>query len=163
MVDLKKLCVFLVEAKKSTYAAGDAAHKYAAHKIVEADTSTTLSYEVGDWKYNDNYFGGEPYGGREVVFFKDAPVYMMVYYGHVDKSVDDVGAIYKILQNALALIPEDKPFRGPSIYKQDLFVYSNTFEGQVDNFFGEEIISSPDGKKIYRAKYFGGLVNVRHE
>ena len=78
MFDLKQLCEFLVQAKKSTYALGDD-----SIKIKESDGSTSLIFEKGDWKYHDNYFGGEPYGGREVVFFKNKPVYIMVYYGQI--------------------------------------------------------------------------------
>ncbi len=65
MFDKDQLISFLVEAKKSTYAAGDL-----AQKTIESDKSTTLIFDSGDWYYNDNYFGGEPYGGREVVLFK---------------------------------------------------------------------------------------------
>lgn len=64
MINLNELCKFLIKAKKSTYAAGDV-----AKKIVEDDKSTTMTFEDGDWRYYDNYFGGEPYGGREVVYF----------------------------------------------------------------------------------------------
>src|SRR3990167_3328851 len=156
MIDLNELCKFLVKAKKSTYAAGEA-----AKKIVDADKSLTLIFEDGDWRYHDNYFGGEPYGGREVVFFQNSPVYMMVYYGWVIEGVSDVQAVYKTLQGALTLIPEDKPFRGPKKYNLDGVEYINVFEGEIDNFFGEEIIKSVDGNEIYKAKYIGGLVDQR--
>ena len=158
MIDLKKLCKFLVEAKKSTYAAGEA-----VKKIIENDKSTTLIYEVDDWKYQDNYFGGEPYGGREIAFFKNQPVYIMVYYGWVNESVTDFKAVYKVLQGALTLIPENKPFRGPEKYSQDNLSYINIFDGEIDNFFGEEKIISSDGEELYKAKYIGGLVDQRKE
>jgi hypothetical protein len=156
MINQKDLCTFLVKAKTSTYAAGED-----AQKVVEADKSTTIMFEDGDWKYHDNYFGGEPYGGREVVFFKNLPIYMMVYYGWVDEAVTDIGATYKVLQGALKLIPEDKPFRGPEKYSQDGMGYTNVFVGEIDNFSGEEIISDSNGREIYKAKYIGGLVDVR--
>ena len=79
MIDKQRLCKFLVDAKKSTYAAGET-----AKKIVERDKSTTLIFENGDLKYHDNYFGGEPFGGREVVFLQNEPIYIMTYYGLVD-------------------------------------------------------------------------------
>jgi Domain of unknown function (DUF5680) len=154
MIDVKKLSAFLVTAKKSTYAAGDT-----AKKIIEADKSTTLVCEDGDWRYHDNYFGGEPYGGREVVFFQNLPVYIMVYYGWVAESVADVQAVYKTLQGALMLIPEDAPFRGPKKYNQNGVAYTNSFEGTIDNFCGEEHITS----ELYTAKYIGGLVDKRKE
>jgi hypothetical protein len=154
MIDLEELCKFLVTAKKATYAAGDT-----TKKIKEANNSTTIVFENGDWKYHDNYFGGEPYGGREVVFFQNLPMYIMVYYGWVESQVTDPNPIYKILQSALSRIPENKPFRGPTEHSQDGFRYTNVFQGEVDNFSGEEIITSPDGVEIYKAKYIGGLVD----
>lgn len=155
MFDKKELCKFLAKAKKSTYAAGDS-----AKKIVNDDKSTTLVFEDGDWRYHDNYFGGEPYGGREVVFFKGKPVYIMTYYGQVDKSVSDINKVYGILMNALKLIPEDKPYRGPEKYGEGNLSYSNSFTGEVDNFFGEEIIEE-NGREIYKARYIGGFVDQR--
>lgn len=156
MISQKELCEFLVKAKKATYASGDS-----AKKTIEADKSTTIIFEDGNWKYHDNYFGGEPYGGREVVFFQNLPIYLMVYYGWVVEGVLDVNSVYKTLQGALSLIPEDKPFRGPEKFNQDGIKYTNIFEGEIDNFFGEENITSKDGKEIYKAKYIGGLVDQR--
>lgn len=99
------LCEFLVKAKKFTYASGDE-----SIKIKEKNKSTSLIYQEGSWLYHDNYFGGEPYGGREVVFMNQKPVYIMTYYGWVHERCTDIQSVYKILQQALSLIPEDKPF-----------------------------------------------------
>ncbi|MDD5043753.1 MAG: DUF5680 domain-containing protein [Patescibacteria group bacterium] len=155
MFDKNQLCKFLVKAKKSTYAAGDK-----AKKIIENDKSTTLIFEDGDLKYHDNYFGGEPFGGREVVFLKNEPIYIMVYYGLVDRPAPDFEVVYRFLQKALSLIPEDHPFRGPKEYVEGDLVYANKYDGEIDNFFGEETIVM-SGKKIYKAKYLGGFVNQR--
>jgi len=135
MINIQDLCKFLVKAKKSTYASGDE-----SKKIIEKDKSTTLIFENGDWKYHDNYFGGEPYGGREIIFYKGEPVYIMTYYGRVYESVVDLKGVYKTLQQALTLIPEDNPYRGPKEFNEGNYTYSNDFVGDVDNFFGEEII-----------------------
>ena len=155
--DKNELCKFLVKAKKSTYAAGDS-----AKKIVNDDKSTTLIFEDGDWKYHDNYFGGEPYGGREVVFFKNNPIYIMTYYGRIDDSVSNINSIYEILMSALKLIPEDKPYRGPKKYNRDDLSYENNFTGEINDFFGEESIFKNE-KKIYKANYIGGFVDIRKE
>jgi len=156
MIDKKELCKFLVEAKKSTYAAGDS-----ALKVVNDDKSTTLVFESGDWKYHDNYFGGEPYGGREVVFLKGEPVYIMTYYGQVADSVSDINKVYGVLMDALRLISVNTPYRGPEKYNNGDFSYENSFTGEVDNFFGEESISE-NGKEIYKARYMGGFVDIRN-
>jgi co-chaperonin GroES (HSP10) len=156
MVNIKQLREFLVKAKKAGYA------NYNAEKVEEKNKSKTITFKLKDWKYFDNYFGGEPYGGEEVVFFKDKPVYMMVYYGSVDNSIEDFKKVYKFLQNALLLIPKGNPFRGPKKYKQDDYVYINKFEGKAHDFHGEETILLK-GKRIYEARYAGGLVDQRKE
>jgi len=155
MFDKKELCQFLVKAKTVTYAAGDF-----ASKVVNDDKSTTMIFEDGDWKYHDNYFGGEPYGGREVAFYKGQPIYMMVYYGLVHESVVDIKQIYKILMNALKLIPENRPYRGPEKYQEGGFEYLNNISGEIEDFSGEEVINK-NGQEIYRAKYIGGFVDLR--
>lgn len=155
MINTKDLKEFLVLAKKSTYASGDV-----SKKVIELDKSTTLIFEDDNFRYHDNYFGGEPYGGREVVFFKGEPVYMMVYYGLVDEEITDFHKIYKILQKALSLIPEDNPYRGPKEYTEGDYKYLNNFIGKVDNFSGEESINYK-GREVYKAKYIGGLVDQR--
>lgn len=156
-MDKQQLCEFLVTAKKATYASGDS-----AQKIVEADQSTTLVFEEGGLKYHDNYFGGEPFGGREVVFSNGQPVYLMTYYGRVDASISDFGPTYQFLQEALALIPVENPYRGPNKYERDDLVYVNEFVGEVHNFSGEEKIIQA-GKEIYSAKYIGGFVNQKND
>jgi len=155
MVSSKNLCQFLVKAKKTTYASGDT-----SQEIKEKDGSTSLIYKQGDWKYHDNYFGGEPFGGREVVFYKQKAVYMMVYYGWVVKKVSNPKKIYTFLQKALSKIPEDKPYRGPKELKEGKLRYKNEFQGKVTNFSGKEIIYQ-NGKKVYQAKYAGGLVDMK--
>lgn len=157
MINLKQLCEFLVKAKKAGYASGDK-----AKKIKEKNKSKTITFKYGYWEYNDNYFGGEPYGGREVVFYKNQPVYMMVYYGLVYEKINNFKEVYKFLQEAITLIPKVKPFRGPKKYQNGNFVYLNDFNGDITNFSGEEIIKLKN-KEIYKAKYMGGLVDQRKE
>ena len=157
MINKKQLCEFLVQAKKAGYASG-----VKANKITEKNKSKTIIYKKGDFKYYDNYFGGEPYGGEEVVFLKNQPIYMMVYYGYVINEIKDFKKVYKFLQEALELIPIDKPFRGPKFYKNGNYGYRNWFQGDVDNFSGIEKIYFGK-KKIYEAIYAGGLIDQRKE
>ena len=157
MFDKKELVEFLVLAKKLTYAAGDS-----TIKIKEKNGSTTLIFKENNWKYNDNYFGGEPFGGREVVFYKGKPVYIMVYYGTVSKEIVDFNVIYKVLMNALKLVPESNPFRGPQKYSENGMDYINNFVGDIENFSGEEFITGNDFKLLYSTKYTGGIVDQRN-
>lgn len=154
----ERLRQFLLEANKSGYA-NEAGSK---NWIKEKDGSTTIIFESGDFRMHDKFFGGEPYGGNEVVFFKDSGVWMMVYYGWVDAAVKNFKEVYPFLQKALSKPPEEIPLRGPSTFGDGSFVYNNKWEGGIERFFGEETISK-DGKEIYKAKYIGGLVDQRKE
>ena len=151
-MDIKKLKQFILEASHNTYASGDE-----NIRKKQDDQSTTIEYVSGDWKFHDNYFGGEPYGGREVVFYKDKPVWIMVYYGWVMEGVS-TDRIYPILGKALSNSTVEKPYRGPDEYVEDGTIYANDMEGEVDNFRGEERIYEGE-ELIYIARYMGGLVD----
>jgi len=153
-MDKKALKQFLINSNKAGYAGGQE-KKW----IKESDGSTTIPYTQGDWKSHDNFFGGEPYGGRVVVSYQDKPVWMMVYYGWVADGVA-TDPVYAILRGALKQLPEDAPFRGPKEYKEGDLSYTNTWQGDVERYSGEEQITQ-NGKVIYKANYRGGLVDQR--
>lgn len=145
---------FLVDSNSAGYAGGEE-KKW----IKEPDGSTTIPYEKDQWRSHDNFFGGEPYGGRTIVFYEGKPYWMMVYYGWVEEGIES-NPIYGVLRNALKQMPEDHPFRGPKEFKDGEYTYSNSWEGEVDRFSGEEQITQGE-KLIYKADYLGGLVDQR--
>lgn len=153
-MDTKQLQQFLIASNKAGYAGGN---EKAWKK--EKNHSTTIEFKQGDWYSHDNFFGGEPYGGRVVVFYKDKPVWMMVYYGWVVEGVA-VDSIYAILRNALMRMPEEAPFRGPKEYCEKSFIYSNTWQGSITRYFGEEKIMH-NNSIIYTSNYRGGFVDKR--
>lgn len=126
-----------------------------------ADISRSIIFEDGDWKFHDNFFGGEPYGGREVIFYKNEPIWMRLYYGAVaDKT--DAHTVYEVLRHALQHPDKAKPYRGPDKYVIGEYVYTNTVTGEIDKFSGRESITQ-NGKEVYWATYFGGLVDQREK
>lgn len=150
----KDLKQFLVDSNNAGYAGGEE-KKW----IKEDDGSTTIPFEKDLWRSHDNFFGGEPYGGRTVVFHEEQPVWMMVYYGWVEEGVE-TDPIYAILRSALKQMPEDHPYRGPKEYEEGEYTYTNSWNGEVDRFSGSEQILQGD-KIIYKADYMGGLVDQR--
>lgn len=153
-MDTKALKQFLIDSNKAGYAGGKE-KKW----IKESDGSTTIPFEKGEFRSHDNFFGGEPYGGRVVVFHKNKPVWMMVYYGWITEGVK-ADPVYAVLRNALKQMPEDAPFRGPKEFKDGEFAYLNDWDGDVEKYSGEEQITQGE-KLIYKANYMGGLVDQR--
>ncbi len=143
---------FIFNASRATYASEDE-----SIKVKQSDGSTTIEYRKGDWSFHDNYFGGEPYGGREVVFYQGKAVWMMVYYGFVHIEIGNA-EVYGILMEALRNTTIDTPYRGPKVFQKENWRYENKLEGEVGNFRGTEKIYRDD-QCVYEASYIGGLVD----
>jgi len=153
-IDTKNLKNFIFEASQATYASGDE-----SIKKKQADGSTTIEFQKGNYKYNDNYFGGEPYGGREVIFLENKPIWMMVYYGLVHPGNNN-NEVYAFLIESLSNTTPESPYRGPEKYEKDSWKYENKIIGDADNFSGEEKIFE-NNVCIYEAKYIGGFVDKK--
>ena len=149
-MDNNTLIEFLIKAKKHGYAAG-------GEDVVsrQADGSKSTTFEQGDFRYHDNYFGGEPFGGREVVWFKQKPYWMMVYYG---QNRHDPKILIPFLVKALSQPDTAMPLRGPKVLMGEEFVYINNWKGTMEKFSGQEYIYNKE-KQLYYALYQGGLVD----
>lgn len=154
-MDREDLRQFLVDANAAGYAGGDE-----KQWLKEPDGSTTIVFEREGWRSHDNFFGGEPYGGRTVVFHEGKPVWMMVYYGWVVADLE-ANSVYDILRKALMQMPEDCPLRGPTEFNDASFTYTNSWNGHIDSFAGQEQIRQHE-RIIYEAGYAGGWVDRRH-
>ena len=151
-MNLKELRSFIHSASKATYASGDE-----SIKVKQSDGSTTIQFTHGEYTFHDNYFGGEPYGGREVVFQHGKPVWMMVYYGAVVPEVPH-REVYAFLIDSLAHATEEVPFRGLDGYTRDNWRYEFVIEGGIEHLAGKENIFKGD-MCVYTAQFLGGLVD----
>ncbi len=160
-----RIKLFLHEAKQHGYAAGSNPGIYhhpdgsVTEVRKETDGSTTIIHVDRNWQCHDNYFGGEPYGGREVVSVEGRPVWMMAYYGLVLDNIDPK-KVYPFLQEALRAASFDDCFRGPCFHQNDKWTYINDCGGDIPRFEGTELIYY-QGKLVYEASYLGGLVDQR--
>jgi Domain of unknown function (DUF5680) len=145
---------FLIVCNAAGYAGGDE-----KQWVKETDGSLTIPFARGGWRSHDNFFGGEPYGGRTVVFHDEKPVWLMAYYGWVADELD-ADPVYGLLRRALRQMPEELPLRGPAAYREGEFTYTNAWRGTLTRFAGEEQIARGD-QLIYQASYSGGLVDQR--
>ncbi len=148
---------FLQQANKEGYGSGKE-----QNWKKEEDGSTTITFEFGDFKVHDNFFGGEPYAGREVIFYKGKPFWMMVYYGAAIEG-QDRKRIYALIQKALSNAPAEMPVRGPRELEDRELTYENGWSGDIQDFSGQESIVHKKGQTVYKAKYMGGLVDQRKE
>lgn len=155
-MDITELREFLVYCGREGYAA---IHDTDEKK--EADSSTSIILSRHAWTFHDNYFGGEPFGGREVVLYEGKPVWLMAYYGRATDEAADLSALYRFLKKALAQVPPEAPFRGPRELNEENWSYQNIWQGTISDFAGEETIAV-EGNPIYKARYVGGLVDVQN-
>ena len=147
------LISFIAESKKNTYA------NFAAGKVEPSRlASTDLAYQskdFKDFKYLDTYVGGSNFSGTEVVYFKDSPVWSMNYIGRL---LSDEGThTIDFLTKALANVDYSIPYRGPALFRNGKYVYTNSVSGEYDWFQGYEKIFYED-VQVYKLVYHGGII-----
>ncbi len=119
-----------------------------------------LTRADGDWKYEDEYYGGEPYSGNETLWFNKKDVFRCVYMGKVAPGVN-FSDIYSFLRKAFKEEPNGNcVHRGPEKYTEDNLTYTNECKGTIEEFLQTERIFL-DGKEVYTAYFMGGRVNVQ--
>ena len=155
-LDLIGLAQFLINAKKQTYASGDA-----KRVSPQAPGFKELEYTEGDWNYRDSYSGFYRAPGREVVRFKGKPVWDIHYVGGMKLGCYDDEQLAKntfaFLKKALMLVKESKPFRGPERFQEGDYEYLCNVEGDITDFKGRERILFKE-KEVFVQDYFGGLI-----
>ncbi|MBN2738879.1 MAG: helix-turn-helix transcriptional regulator [Spirochaetales bacterium] len=145
---LDSIKVFLRKAKKNTYAAhGAEIPSSRAH-------SHDLSFKEDPYHYLDCYFGGEKFAGQEILYVNNKPYWSMNYLGRtLDQNFSG-----DFLKEALMLVNEQKPFRGPDFHQKGSFFYRCMINGTFDWFKGEEEIFF-ETTKVYECVFHGG--NIR--
>ncbi len=152
---MKQLKEFLIEAKKQTYANGNA-------KKVKSSRLNSFDYEYTDgiMIYHDTYFGGIDFIGEEVVYDENQiPIWSMNYYGITfDKNLTEE-VVDNVLRPALMKVGEDDvlPLRGPKEFINGEYKYTFEVTGDLDNFEGEESITKGE-EKVYFLKCHGGKI-----
>ena len=142
-----KLVAFLIRAKKATYAGKG------AETAPSREKSHDLIYRDGDHMYYDTYLGTEKFAGEEALWIKGKPYWSMNYIGRV--TGENFSGDF--LKEALLLVPEDKPFRGPEKYTNGDYTYECEIQGDHSWFQGKEIIRYR-GTEIYECVFHGGLI-----
>lgn len=122
------------------------------------DGANIITHEDGSWRMVDTFYGGHPYAGQEVIYYLGKAIWAMQYRGWVHDAELSPGEVYNFLKKALLAAPEEHPYRGPQELSEGNLVYRNQWTGDIEGFSGEEIINENE-REIYKALYFGGIVD----
>lgn len=152
MINLHSLHDFVVRAKQATYVGSG--QKLLPYRLGSHD----LQFSEGDWAYHDSYLGNQDFIGQEAVYYQQAVVWGMNYFGRIlqpDRiTAAQAGQVIKASLSRLYL--EDR-FLGGFEYSVADFKYIDTNEGSVSFFQGKEWIER-DSVRVYELVYHGGLV-----
>jgi len=144
----KKIIEFLINAKKATYA-GKGAESQASRP-----NSHDLQYSEGHLKYIDTYLGGSKFAGEEALWKDGTPFWAMNYIGRV--IADEFSGDF--LKEALLLVPNEYPYRGPLKYEKGDYSYSCSVKGDFHWFYGYEEIAFCN-QKVYECAFHGGDID----
>ena len=147
-----KLNEFLVKAKITGYPTGEAEKLETGAKV--------LSYQEGDYKYVDTYFGFDPFIGEEIVFYQGKFIWGMNYYGGIVSEKVSANEMIVFLKKAMSLVKADRPFRGPSNFNEGDWKYTDESQGTIENFKGKEKIYYQE-ELVYELTYHGGLIKEK--
>ena len=119
-----------------------------------------LTRELEGWKYEDEFYGGEPYSGNETLWFNGRDVFRCVYWGRVVDGIN-FSEIYDFLRKALKVGPSGPcVHRGPELFVEKDTKYINSCIGTIEGFVQTERIYIND-REVYTAYFIGGRVNVK--
>lgn len=121
-----------------------------------------LTRTEGDWKYEDEFYGGEPYSGNEMLWFQGKDVFRCVYWGKVVEGIN-FADVYDFLRRALKEGPSGIcVHRGPEKYTEGDLTYKNSCVGSIEEFTQTEKIYLND-QEVYTANFIGGRINTQKE
>ncbi len=147
---MSELIKFIVKAKKNTYAIGE--NSIGSSRKCSKD----ILFSEGRYKYLDSYFGSNSFSGQEIVYYDDKPLWCMNYYGKV-YSDNDTTNIYAFLKEALKLVNEVMPYRGPEYLENREMKYYCKVKDDFTGFKGEEKIICKN-KTVYKLEFHGGYI-----
>lgn len=143
----KRIVEFLIKAKQATYAGKG------AETASSREKSHDLVYRNGDYMYYDTYLGTGKFAGEEALWIKGVPYWGLNYIGRV--TGEEFSSDF--LKEALFLVPENKPFRGPEDYSKGDYSYHCDVDGGFDWFQGKDSIYHK-GTEVYECIFHGGLI-----
>ncbi len=146
---------FILKAKKNGWVGAETGGtKIPASRLGSMD----ITYQDGDFFYQDTFVGLSDFCGQEHVCFKGEAVWSMVYRGRIMRAdLIDGAQVVEILRAALGALYQEGRFLGHFQHKSAEFTYLDTNQGDFNNFSGRETIIR-DRVEAYELHYVGGIV-----
>ena len=146
---------FIINAKANGWVGAQPAGK----KISSSRKgSFDITYEEGDFFYQDSFVGLTDFCGQEHVCFKNEPVWSMAYFGYVvQQGLFTSKQTVEVLRSALGALYREGRFLGEFRHHHEKCEYHDVNHGDFRNFHGKESIHQ-DGVLVFELRYFGGLV-----
>lgn len=156
---LDTLLNFLNNASQATYVGGGA-----REKNPERQGFTEMVFEKGNFHYRDSWTGYIRSRGMELVRYQGTPVWSSLYGGGMTEGFEDLAdECFKFLKKAISSPSKDhNSARGPVKFKQGLWRYSYTQEGDKTEFSGHEEIYH-DNKLVFFHRIIGGLIKNKYQ
>jgi len=145
----KNIAEFMVRAKKAVFGGG------VKKSESTRPNSKDFQYTEGSLKYIDTYLGGANFAGHEALWRDDTPFWSMNYIGRTLEKDSSIN--FNFLTEALLLVSEEYPYRGPLQYENGDYSYKCTIDGDFHWFSGSEEIFLK-GTKVYELIFHGGNV-----
>jgi hypothetical protein len=148
--DSAALARFLVKAKIEGYASGDQSR---IHKLDDGGSEARFSEDP--YSYRDRWYGESSFSGEEIVWRSGKPIWSLNFFSEAMKGVTVPADFPKFHKSALRHVTVEAPFRGPALYREGEFVYTNDVTGTIREFQGVEHVFFRS-KEIFRLVYHGG-------
>lgn len=159
IVRLPEFKDFLIESKRHGYGTPH------ANVAVGKGGEKIITWKAGSFYYQDSFVGGNPYCGYEFVSVDDGngykPVWSMSYYEPFLQAITGK-QLGSVLSKVLPQPDPELPVRGPKDWEEDGFVYALRPEGEVGSlarFSVVETLTTSDGRRLYAARFMGGLID----
>src|SRR3989344_741409 len=150
-IDLEEFRDFIVDAKKSCYAGK-------GKEIILPDGSKLLTFQKGNFYYEDNYAYYYQAPGRELAKWKNENgqrIWQMAYSGGMlnkdgmadinNKDEKLTKETFSFLKEALSNVPREIPFRGPRFFERGRFKY---YHHDIISYAENNLIRAKGGEQI---------------
>ncbi|MCL2350837.1 MAG: DUF5680 domain-containing protein [Defluviitaleaceae bacterium] len=143
----KEVIKFMVKAKQAIF----------SRQVERIESTRPKSgdylFAEGNLKYIDTFIGNCNFAGEEALWRDDVPFWSMNYIGRTLSDKFEIG----FLTEALTLVSQEHPYRGPAHHTKGDFSYKYTMQGDFEWFWGVEEVFYKD-EKVYELMFHGGAL-----